>query len=488
MPATVNAGDLLVTGCAVNGLRTFTTPTGWSIQCARTALTNASSIIYVINAAGTEGGTTVDVVTDSGANMVAHTFRVTGWGGTLGTDIASGTPATGSSTAPNPPSASWSWGSLDILSLVFAGGLSATTQTVSSYPTSYTGGTLTAQTNGVFIASAQRALTAAASPEDPATYTVGFTTSWIANTVVIVARSNVTVTPGVLALTLSGFAPAIKQGVVPSPLALTLTGFAPAMGLSVVPAQLGLTLTGFAPVLSQNIIPGVLALTLTGFAPVLPKVVIPAPLVLTLSGFAPVLQQAVVPSPLALTLTGFAPSIPVKVTPGVLALSLTGYAPLMGRGVIPGPLVLVLTGYAPTLITIIGPATIDLAVSKTFVLKLAPDTTFITDLVVGTTYEVELAMSDESYVGNSMTVDATFTRRKTGDLVDPTTVTTTVETPAGVKAAYVYGTDANLTRTSLGLFSVTYTTDADGWWIVKFVGTGQVVAVNQERHHVLPVI
>lgn len=188
MPATVNSGDLLIMFVgADNGLApTFTTPTGWSIQCALTAQGgSALSIVYVKSAAGTEGGGTVGVTTSANTDMVANVFRVLGWGGTLGTDVVSGTPATASSTAPNPPSASWSWGSLDVLAFAAFGYSKGTTVTVSADPTNYTGETNTwDSTNGAGIVTTQRALTAAASPEDPAAYTCT-TTSWVANTVVV---------------------------------------------------------------------------------------------------------------------------------------------------------------------------------------------------------------------------------------------------------------------------------------------------------------
>ena len=111
--------------------------------------------------------------------------------------------------------------------------------------------------------------------------------------------SGVNVTPGVVSLTLTGYAPTVTApaDVSPGAATLTLTGFAPTIGVSV------------------NVTPDVGTLTLTGFAP---SVTAPA---------------SVTPSAGALTLTGFAPAVDVassggvSVTPANATLTLTGYAP-----------------------------------------------------------------------------------------------------------------------------------------------------------------
>ena len=63
MPATVDAGDLLVTLVATDGSATLTTPSGWTnLSSVPQSTTVRGSCSYKI-AVGTEGGTTVDFVT-----------------------------------------------------------------------------------------------------------------------------------------------------------------------------------------------------------------------------------------------------------------------------------------------------------------------------------------------------------------------------------------------------------------------------------------
>ena len=132
--------------------------------------------------------------------------------------------------------------------------------------------------------------------------------------------SGVNVTPGVVNLTLTGYAPTVTApaAVTPGAATLTLTGFAPTVGVSV------------------NVTPGVGTLTLTGFAPSVtaPAAVTPGAASLVLTGFAPTVTApaSVTPAAGALTLTGFAPAVTVagsnvSVTPDPATLTLTGYAP-----------------------------------------------------------------------------------------------------------------------------------------------------------------
>lgn len=179
-PATVNLGDLLAMIFGLDGTTTgaptLTTPSGWSILCVRTqaqvAANFVAGIVYAKDAAGTEGGTTVDVVTSAAVVAAAQVYRVTGWGGTLGTDVVAGTPSsTNTGQTIDPPSVSWSWGSLDEL-IIAATVSDANGWTGPTAPTNYTN--LTVENLGatpVTIASATRALTATASPEDPGVFT-----------------------------------------------------------------------------------------------------------------------------------------------------------------------------------------------------------------------------------------------------------------------------------------------------------------------------
>ena len=97
MPATVNAGDLLIVlftndgggqtvATPVDWNQLFTTPNGASTAGVRHGA-------YYKIAAGTEGGTTVNFVTSDTEHAVSVTYRITAWHGT--TPPEAGTSATG---------------------------------------------------------------------------------------------------------------------------------------------------------------------------------------------------------------------------------------------------------------------------------------------------------------------------------------------------------------------------------------------------------
>jgi hypothetical protein len=79
----------------------------------------------------------------------------------------------------------------------------------------------------------------------------------------------VIVTPGTLALTLTTYAPVLKETITPGTLNLVLTTYAPALKETVTPSTLALTLTSYAPILKEVITPSTLALVLTPYAPII---------------------------------------------------------------------------------------------------------------------------------------------------------------------------------------------------------------------------
>lgn len=134
--------------------------------------------------------------------------------------------------------------------------------------------------------------------------------------------------------------------------------------VTVTPSVGSLVLTGLAPTVTatqhQRVTPGVASLVLNGLAPtvVLPKLVTPGTSSLTLTGLPPVVGSAdnkvVTPGVGSLVLTGLAPTViapnPQRVTPGVGSLVLTGLVPfiILPRRIVPGVGSLVLTGLAPS--------------------------------------------------------------------------------------------------------------------------------------------
>jgi len=188
MPASVSAGDLLMILFANNTAATITNPSGWTQKWNFTpAGNNVTGACFVKVAAGTEGGTTVDVVTSSAKTAAAQVYRIDNWHGSL-SDIEVGTlvESGGLGTTPNPPSLTASWGSKDNL-WIAATQYGEDDVLVSAYPANYGTGTDTvsgAGSNaGCSVGSAQRDLTTAT--EDPGTFTLAAPEEWIANTIVV---------------------------------------------------------------------------------------------------------------------------------------------------------------------------------------------------------------------------------------------------------------------------------------------------------------
>jgi hypothetical protein len=187
MPATVNAGDLLIVLFTNDGSATVTTPAGWSLL-ASTA--NGSAVrlsVYYKIAAGTEGGTTVNFVTSANEQAAAQVYRITSWHGTTPPEIS--TAATGISTRPNPASLDPAgWDVADTLWLAVAGQDRGDQSGTTAYPSSYTDGISTQSsdpaTTGVCRVHSARRVLAVAS-ENPGAFTIPASEEWVAFTIAV---------------------------------------------------------------------------------------------------------------------------------------------------------------------------------------------------------------------------------------------------------------------------------------------------------------
>jgi hypothetical protein len=83
MPATVNAGDLLVAFAAFDMTALITTPAGWTNMLANGTNSALVGGVFAKVAAGNEGGTTVDFATDTAQRGSVHVIRVSSWAGVL---------------------------------------------------------------------------------------------------------------------------------------------------------------------------------------------------------------------------------------------------------------------------------------------------------------------------------------------------------------------------------------------------------------------
>jgi hypothetical protein len=185
MPATVNAGDLLIVLFTNDGSATVTTPAGWSLLASDTSGSAVRLSVYYKIAAGTEGGTTVNLVTSASEQAVAQVYKITNWHGTTPPEIS--TVATGADTRPNPASLNPAgWDVADTLWLAVAGQDRGDQLGTTAYPVHYTDGTSTLSSSGTAncrTLSARRVLAIAS--ENPGAFTIPAWEEWVAFTIAV---------------------------------------------------------------------------------------------------------------------------------------------------------------------------------------------------------------------------------------------------------------------------------------------------------------
>jgi len=185
MPATVDAGDLLIVLFINDRDATVDTPTGWNLLASDANGPHVRLSVYYRIAAGTEGGTTVNFVTSATEEAAAQVYRITNWHGTTPPEIS--TAATGTDTTPDPASLDpVGWDVADTLWLVVAGQDRGDQAGTTAYPASYTDGISTLSSNGTGscrIHSARRVLAAAS--EDPGAFTIPVSEQWVAFTIAV---------------------------------------------------------------------------------------------------------------------------------------------------------------------------------------------------------------------------------------------------------------------------------------------------------------
>jgi hypothetical protein len=82
-------------------------------------------------------------------------------------------------------------------------------------------------------------------------------------------------------------------------------------------------------------------------------------------------------------------------------------------------------------------------------------------------------------VGNVVQVYAKF-KDKHNALIDPTTVSVKIRTPAGVDTTYTYGVNPEVLKESTGVYYINInTTGQTGTWFAKWTSTGTGQGVGQ---------
>jgi hypothetical protein len=83
-------------------------------------------------------------------------------------------------------------------------------------------------------------------------------------------------------------------------------------------------------------------------------------------------------------------------------------------------------------------------------------------------------------IGDQVRITTTFTNLA-GAVADPTVITCVVKSPLGTSTTYTYGTDAELTRTSTGIYNLDLSIVDAGTYKYKFAGIGALVTADQGR-------
>lgn len=217
MPTTVNSGELLLVFICFNGLGGnvgTTTPTGWSQLAKSDDHYDHIAVVYGKKSDGTEGGTSVNFQTGIETTAAAAvTRRISGWKGTLSTDVDITISSQGSGDSPNPTSVTADWGSDDNLFIAFAMGVDDDADFTAA-PTNYSnlvdvisGGGIN---RGCETGIAEREYASAS--DNPGSFTLDDSESWIAGTIVIRPQQGTIIDATLGQLTITGNQATVLQG------------------------------------------------------------------------------------------------------------------------------------------------------------------------------------------------------------------------------------------------------------------------------------
>jgi hypothetical protein len=84
-----------------------------------------------------------------------------------------------------------------------------------------------------------------------------------------------------------------------------------------------------------------------------------------------------------------------------------------------------------------------------------------------------------NYVNSPIQVSINLQNNSDVD-VDPETVTFKTRSPCGTEASYVYGTDDEVTKSSVGDYDAVFTPDEAGRWFYRWEATGTGTTIATE--------
>lgn len=91
-------------------------------------------------------------------------------------------------------------------------------------------------------------------------------------------------------------------------------------------------------------------------------------------------------------------------------------------------------------------------------------------------------MANKYHLYNSIRVTATF--KLGGVAADPTAVELHILKPDGTEVTYYYPVPSEITKSSTGIYYKEIYSDQVGDWHYEFIGTGAVVAAD-ENHYII---
>lgn len=185
LPATILAGELLVIAIASDGNVTLTwdnvTAGAWTQLFADVSTGNVSKLwVYHKVADGTEDGKTLAVTWSAVQQAVAQCFRLSGVQGAI---ECSATGTRGSSTTPDAPSKTATWGAMNNLFFAFCG--SDSTPTMLGGPSGWSGFNTTVSSGSGQATLSYAYKQSSAATEDPGAFTPSATLPWVCATVVV---------------------------------------------------------------------------------------------------------------------------------------------------------------------------------------------------------------------------------------------------------------------------------------------------------------
>lgn len=272
VPSGIASGKLLVLLCChSSGVETWNTLTGFTKPASGGGTGGGNGgITWQTYYKFTDGSETNGTVPTSGScDSIIISYLFTGAHASTAPEFSATGASSTTADAPSLDPGGWGTEATRWIAWACAQGNQTVSgwTTLSGYSVDQTGSTGTGTAN---ITGKSQSKTASAASENPGAVTITNSDVNVGMTIAIrpaAASSNTTVTPDVVALTTTKYAPKVNLAIIVPVKALATTKYAPQANLSVVVPVKALTTTKFAPQANLSIVVPTNALTLTTYPP-----------------------------------------------------------------------------------------------------------------------------------------------------------------------------------------------------------------------------